>query len=160
MKGYYGPAIYHYRKLCKVSQQSLAEALGMSRQNLSDIERNKCQILVQRLAIVAQVLQVTVEDIRHFHAESDLALGAGHASGLYEQPNPALITVPATLLHAMKAAFEAMQNSYGLFLKLQAERELLKQSLTMDAKNSQTRRFFEVSRTTSYISGWRHVKVI
>lgn len=159
MKGYYGPTIYHYRKLRKVSQQSLAEALGMSRQNLSDIERNKCQILVQRLAIVAQVLQVTVEDIRHFHAESDLALNADHGSGLHGQPNPALITMSATLLH-MKSAFEAMQNSYGLFLKLQAERELLKQSLTMDAKNSQTRRFFEVSRTTSYISGWRHIKVI
>jgi len=123
MKGYHGPAIYHYRKLRKVNQKWLAQFLSMTRQNLSDIERNKCKISEQRLVIVAQRLEVTVADIKQFNAEAPTMMPADYMSTAAKPPDHAFVTVSAALLHGIKAYLEILQKAYVLILGEEAERE-------------------------------------
>ena len=117
MKGHYGPGLYYYRTLRKINQKTVASWLGMTRQNLSDIERNKSKISEQRLVIVAQRLNVTVAQIKQFGVETPVIISDRHESTSGNQPEHSLVTVPLVLLRSLEASLGSLQKAYELLLE-------------------------------------------
>lgn len=61
-----GEKIRTIRSLKGLSQENMAEMMGMSRLAYGDIERNKSSISKERLNQISQALGVSVEDIEDF----------------------------------------------------------------------------------------------
>jgi transcriptional regulator with XRE-family HTH domain len=108
MKGYYGDGIYHFRNLRKQKQEWLASWLNMSRQNLSEIERNKRMVSDELLALAAEKLDTTPEEIKNFKFNEDGAIfNNQHQQG--EQYNNCVVSVPQALLDALQTALKSNQ---------------------------------------------------
>ena len=125
MKGYYGPALYHFRSLQKTTQESLAKALNMSRQNLSKMERNQCQVSDEQLAVFAPYLKTTVKDIKNFNSNALIPPGST-SPVLVKEGSLGLdvpITVPVALFHALMRDFQAIQREHTLIIERETQRE-------------------------------------
>jgi transcriptional regulator with XRE-family HTH domain len=55
--------IKHYRKIKRISQQSLANMCGLHRTYISDLENAKCNPTLSVLMIVAQCLGIKLNDL-------------------------------------------------------------------------------------------------
>ena len=74
-----GERIKKWRLIKELTQDALAEELGMTKSAYSKIERGETDANVSRLLRIAEVLEVKVTDFFE---------DAGHASAFHEQPNP------------------------------------------------------------------------
>ena len=55
--------IKHYRKIKRISQQSLANICGLHRTYISDLENAKCNPTLSVLMVIADCLDVSLEDL-------------------------------------------------------------------------------------------------
>lgn len=55
--------IKHYRKIKRISQQSLANICGLHRTYISDLENAKCNPTLSVLIVIADCLDVSLEDL-------------------------------------------------------------------------------------------------
>lgn len=65
-KHYCGEGIRYFRKLEEMKQDTLAESIGVCRQTLSDMERNKTKVDDDILAQIAEQLGTTPEQIKGY----------------------------------------------------------------------------------------------
>lgn len=114
MKHYCGPALYHFRTMLGVSQLWLAKHLTMSRQNLSAIERNQQKISEKRLAIAAEKLQTTIQEIKCFEGKDNVPF---NGDPVPSAERPELMT---SLLYALQTAQKATQQAQLCIADLEA----------------------------------------
>ncbi|MRW85679.1 helix-turn-helix domain-containing protein [Pseudoduganella sp. FT26W] len=55
-----GAAIRHRRKACKLSQEQLAQAVGMDRSYIGQVERGENSVAILPLAAIASALETTI----------------------------------------------------------------------------------------------------
>ena len=55
--------IKRYRKLSRVSQQALADMCGLHRTYISDLENAKCNLTLSVMMVLADCLNVQLEDL-------------------------------------------------------------------------------------------------
>ena len=55
--------IKHYRKIKRISQQSLANICGLHRTYISDLENAKCNPTLSVLMLIADCLDFSLEDL-------------------------------------------------------------------------------------------------
>jgi transcriptional regulator with XRE-family HTH domain len=118
MKNYYGNGIQFYRRILGVKQWVLAEHLGMSRQNLSEIEQNKRKISDDKIDLAAAFLKTTPEKIKDFSGEIIF-----DNQQQEEQYNNGTVALPESILNKLADTLEASQQS------LQTQGELFKNIL-------------------------------
>jgi|GEM_PF-1853286 len=107
MKGYYGDGIRHYRELKdKMKQETLSNALKMSRQNLSEMEQNRRKVSDQVLQQMAKALDTTPEKIIE-HGKGGLVINSEDHP--IEQHNHCTVQIPVSLLEALQTALKTNQ---------------------------------------------------
>jgi transcriptional regulator with XRE-family HTH domain len=66
MENLFGTNIRKIRELKNIGQQYMAEKLGISQSSYSDIENNRTKITSDKLDKIAQILSVSIDDIKNF----------------------------------------------------------------------------------------------
>lgn len=75
-----GLNIAYHRKMCNMSQMTLAEAVNLSRTHISNIEapNMKTSISLESLFDIAHVLNVPIKELFNFRIEEDI----NHTNGI------------------------------------------------------------------------------
>lgn len=112
-KYYCGDGIRHYRKIADIKQESLAQAVQLRRQTISDIERNKTKVDDGLLEQIAKELGAAPENIKQYKngmvARPDdplTDLGHRHNTGL------APVAVFEAFQQLLKVYQEALQQAH------------------------------------------------
>lgn len=58
-----GKKVNHFRKQKKISQKDLANRIGASQSNISNLENGKNKFNIEKLSEIANVLDVTLDDL-------------------------------------------------------------------------------------------------
>ncbi len=58
-----GKKVNHFRKQKKISQQDLADKIGDSQSNISNLENGKNKFNIEKLSEIANALDVTLDDL-------------------------------------------------------------------------------------------------
>lgn len=110
MKGpYYGDGISHFRIEREMSPKQLADHLKMSRQNLTEIEKNRRTIDDTKIALAAQVLETTPEEIKAYKKGKKSQSFSSHDQS--EQYNHCTIEIPESVLKALTDSNIALQEA-------------------------------------------------
>ena len=110
-KHYCGDGIRHYRKLNDLKQETLAHAVHLRRQTISDMERNKSTVEEDLLTHIAKEVGTT-QDKRKQHKNG--MVSNTHNQQVELQPkNTSMVQVPGAILNSInnssKASHEALQ---------------------------------------------------
>ncbi len=112
MKNYYGGGISYFRSKKKVKQADLAETLGMSRQNLSEIENNRRKLSHEKMTIAANALATTPEEIE---IKSGIGYVFNNQNQQGEQYNNCTVTIPESLLTTLQQSLSTLQEAIKLY---------------------------------------------
>lgn len=87
------------RKLHNLSQEQLAEKINVSRQTLSKYETGESLPDIEKCAAIANVFDVSVDDLIHYRREEGLGLGVPpkgkHVFGMVKVGDKGQIVIPA-----------------------------------------------------------------
>jgi transcriptional regulator with XRE-family HTH domain len=126
-----GKKIEKLRKMRDMKQETLAEALGISRQSVSTIEHSE-EIDDEKLEQIAKALGITVEAIKNFNEEATINYNQFN----YEGSNKDAANV---WVHNQNCTFNPMEKIvelYDALLKSEREKIALLESLLDKSKYS------------------------
>ena len=89
------------RKIHDMSQEELADAIGVSRQTLSKYETGESLPDIEKCMLIADVFGVTVDDLLNFDSKSEESMGLSvpprgkHIFGLVKMGDKGQIVIPA-----------------------------------------------------------------
>lgn len=110
-KYYCGDGIRHYRKLNDIKQESLAHAVNLRRQTISDMERNKSTVEEDLLTHIAKELGTTPDKIKQH--KNGMVINMHNQQVDVDQYNNCVLQVPVAVMealqHSLKACNEALQ---------------------------------------------------
>lgn len=89
------------RKIHDMSQEELADAIGVSRQTLSKYETGESLPDIEKCMLIADVFGVTVDDLLNFDSKSEESMGLSvpprgkHIFGMVKMGDKGQIVIPA-----------------------------------------------------------------
>jgi len=89
------------RKIHDMSQEELADAIGVSRQTLSKYETGESLPDIEKCMLIANVFEVTVDDLLNFDSKSEESMGLSvpprgkHIFGMVKMGDKGQIVIPA-----------------------------------------------------------------
>lgn len=87
------------RKINNLSQEELAEKIGVSRQTLSKYETGESLPDIEKCSLIASVFGVSVDDLINYNADETLGLGVPpkgkHIFGIVKVGDKGQIVIPA-----------------------------------------------------------------
>lgn len=110
-----GRGIYFFRRRINMKQTELANYLNMTRQNLSDIENDKTRISREDLALIAQKLNTTPEELEHFSERSAIFNNQNQQG---EQYNNCTVGIPESLLASIQQSLVITQETLRFSIEL------------------------------------------
>ena len=88
------------RKIHDMSQEELADAIGVSRQTLSKYETGESLPDIEKCMLIANVFEVTVDDLLNFDSKSEESMGLSvpprgkHIFGMVKMGDKGQIVIP------------------------------------------------------------------
>lgn len=95
----FGDNLIELRKLHKISQEELAEKIGVSRQTLSKYETGESLPDIEKCMALAEVFGVSMDDLVNYRKNDNMGLGVPpkgkHIFGMVKMGDKGQIVIPA-----------------------------------------------------------------
>lgn len=122
-EGNLGRKIHMLRKIHGVKQETIASALGISRQAVSKLEQSEF-IDEDKLKIIAKVMGISVEALKNFNEDATINYIQHNYDGSNKEASNILVSNNNCTLNPMEKVMELVEENKKLYEKLiQAERE-------------------------------------